>query len=37
MELSVETILIYTILAGILSVFYGIFTGKHILNASQEI
>ena len=34
MNLSVETILIYTILAGILSVVYGYFTGKHILNSS---
>ena len=34
MNLSVETILIYTILAGILSVLYGYFTGKHILNSS---
>ena len=34
MDLSIETILIYTILAGILSVLYGYFTGKHILNSS---
>jgi K(+)-stimulated pyrophosphate-energized sodium pump len=34
MNLSVETILIYTILAGILSIVYGYFTGKHILSAS---
>ncbi len=34
METSTETILIYTILAGILSVIYGYFTGKHILNSS---
>ena len=34
MDLSVETILIYTILAGILSVVYGYFTGKHILSSS---
>ena len=34
MYLSVETILIYTIFAGILSVVYGYFTGKHILSAS---
>ena len=34
MDLSVETILIYTILAGILSVAYGYFTGKHILSSS---
>jgi len=31
---SIETILIYTILAGILSLIYGYFTGKHILNSS---
>ena len=34
MDLSVETILIYTISAGILSVVYGYFTGKHILSSS---
>ena len=34
MNLSVEAILLYTILAGILSVIYGYFTGKHILRAS---
>jgi len=34
MDLSVETILLYTILAGILSVVYGYFTGKHILSLS---
>ena len=34
MNLSVENILIYTIIAGILSVVYGYFTGKHILNSS---
>jgi len=34
MDLSVENILIYTILAGILSVVYGYFTGKHILSSS---
>ena len=34
MDLSVETILIYTILAGIISIVYGYFTGKHILSAS---
>ena len=34
MNLSVETILIYTILTGILSIVYGYFTGKHILSAS---
>tara|TARA_B100001123_G_scaffold227397_1_gene255886 strand:+ start:1082 stop:3187 length:2106 start_codon:yes stop_codon:yes gene_type:complete len=34
MNLSVETILIYTILAGILSIVYGYFTGKQILSSS---
>jgi len=34
MNLSVETILLYTILSGILSVVYGYFTGKHILKSS---
>ena len=34
MDLSVETILIYTILAGILSIVYGYFTGRHILSLS---
>jgi len=34
MDLSVETILLYTILAGILSLVYGYFTGKHILSSS---
>ncbi len=34
MDLSVETILLYTILAGIISVVYGYFTGRHILNSS---
>ena len=34
MNSSVETILLYTILAGILSVVYGYFTGKHILKSS---
>ena len=34
MDLSIETILIYTILAGILSIVYGYFTGKHILSLS---
>ena len=34
MDLPVETILIYTILAGILSLVYGYFTGKHILSSS---
>ena len=35
MEAINETILIYTILAGILSIIYGFFTGKNILNASS--
>ena len=35
MNLSVETILIYTILSGILSLVYGYFTGKQILNKSS--
>ena len=30
-DYNVETILIYTILAGILSIVYGYFTGKNIL------
>ena len=34
MNFSVETILLYTILAGILSLVYGYFTGKHILKSS---
>ena len=34
MSSSVENILLYTILAGILSVVYGFFTGKHILNSN---
>ena len=34
MNTSVETILIYTILAGFLSIVYGFFTGKNILNSS---
>ena len=34
MNLSVETILLYTILAGILSLVYGYLTGKHILKSS---
>ena len=35
MNNSVETILIYTILAGLLSIIYGYFTGKNILNSSS--
>ena len=34
MNLSVETILLYTILAGFISIIYGYFTGKHILSSS---
>ena len=34
MDYNVEAILIYTILAGILSIVYGYFTGKNILAAS---
>jgi len=34
MNLSVETILLYTIAAGFLSIVYGYFTGKHILSSS---
>ena len=34
MNTSVETILLYTIAAGFLSIVYGFFTGKNILNSS---
>jgi len=34
MNLAVETILLYTIAAGFLSIVYGYFTGKHILSSS---
>ena len=34
MNLSVETILLYIIGAGFLSIIYGYFTGKHILSLS---
>ena len=34
MNTSVETILLYTIAAGFLSIVYGYFTGKNILNLS---
>ena len=34
MNISVDTILLYTILAGLLSIVYGFVTGKQILNAS---
>ena len=35
MNTSVETILHYTIAAGFLSIVYGYFTGKNILNLSE--
>ena len=35
MNSSVETILLYTIAAGFLSIVYGYFTGKNILNSSS--
>ena len=34
MSSNTETILIYTILAGFLSIVYGFFTGKNILSSS---
>ena len=34
MSTTVETILLYTIAAGFLSIVYGFFTGKNILNQS---
>ena len=34
MNLSVETILLYTIAAGFLAIIYGYFTGKQILSSS---
>ena len=34
MSSTVETILLYTIVAGLLSIVYGFFTGKNILNSS---
>ena len=34
MSSNTETILIYTILAGLLSIVYGFFTGKSILSSS---
>ena len=34
MNLSVETMLLYIIGAGFLSIIYGYFTGKHILSSS---
>ncbi|MDC3185550.1 sodium/proton-translocating pyrophosphatase, partial [Candidatus Pelagibacter sp.] len=35
MSSSVETILTYTIIAGLLSIVYGFFTGKSILSSSS--
>ena len=35
MNILPETILIYTIAAGLLSIVYGYFTGKNILNSSS--
>ena len=34
MSSTVETILLYTIAAGLLSIVYGFFTGKNILNSN---
>jgi len=34
MSATIETILLYTIGAGLLSIVYGFFTGKNILNQS---
>jgi len=34
---TVETILLYTIGAGLLSIVYGFLTGKNILNSSADI
>ena len=34
MSTTIETILLYTIAAGLLSIVYGFFTGKNILNQS---
>ena len=34
MNTTAETILLYTILAGLLSIVYGFLTGKNILNSS---
>ena len=36
MNSTVETILLYTIAAGFLSIVYGYFTGKNILNSSAS-
>ena len=35
MSSTVETILLYTIAAGLLSIIYGFLTGKNILNSSS--
>ena len=37
MSSTEENILIYTIIAGFLSIVYGFLTGKNILNSSAEI
>ena len=37
MNTSVETILLYTIFAGLLSIVYGFVTGSNILKSSAEI
>ena len=37
MNSSIETILLYTIGAGFLSIVYGYFTGKNILNSALVI
>ena len=34
MNTSIDTILIYTIAAGFISIIYGFLTGKHILSSS---
>ena len=34
MNTTAETILVYTIIAGLLSIVYGYLTGKNILNSS---
>ena len=34
MSQTIETILLYTIAAGFLSIVYGYFTGKNILNSN---
>ncbi len=35
MNASTETILLYIIAAGIISIIYGFFTGRNILNSSS--